>query len=214
MSLQYDHAYVFDIAVDRIQQKDPLHPACIRVSVVKDRGHIHEQQGKHIVKILRIAKKDIHGGKDHPYPYIQHGKGNNRVDDSKHAGSERHMIQCNKNKEDAQGQAEIYDCGNVFAEKEKIFRYIDLREDARVRHERLHTSVSGFFKIRKHQVSREEVGCIVLHVPAEKTREYQPHDKECKQRVQDAPSHAESCALVFLFKVALYQLLKKETVLL
>ena len=53
----------------------------------------------------------------------------------------------------------------------------------------------------------------MLDVTAEKGGEDYPHNKESKQRRQHAPEHTEIGALVFLFKIALYKLRKKKSVL-
>lgn len=54
----------------------------------------------------------------------------------------------------------------------------------------------------------------MLHILTEKLVKYKSHYTQGHKRSQYAPQHAENSAFVFFCKVALYQFLKKELVLL
>ena len=183
MSLQYDHPYILDGTVDRVQQEDSLYPGRIPVHSVENRGHIHEKQRKHVIEILRVPEKHEHRGQNHADSQVEHGQHDDRVKDPQHAGPEGDVIQRRKYKENDQRQPEIDDGGDVLAEQEHVFRYIDLSKDLRVRHQRLHAAVGRLLVIGKDQVPGKQISRIVLHVPSKKARKNKAHDQEREQRV-------------------------------
>ena len=72
--------------------------------------------------------------------------------------------------------------------------------------------VGGVAEKREHEVAAEEEGRVMRGIAAKKLREHEAHHEQRQQRRQYAPRHAEHGALVFLFEIALDQLLEEELV--
>lgn len=212
MPVDYRDPYVFDVAVDRIEQEHPLHPCRECIDVVKDRRHVHEQHHEHIIQILGIPEKHEQGRQDHPDSNIEHRQGDDRINDSEHAEAERHSIDRNEHKEHHKRKAKIDYRRNVLTENEQILRHIDLRKNVRIAHQRLHPAGSRLPEIGEDQVPGKQICRIKRNAVPEKLRKDQFHDQQRQKRAENAPGHPQDRALVFLFKVTLDQLLKEELV--
>ena len=91
------------------------------------------------------------------------------------------MVQYTEHEEHDHGQAEVDECLHILGKQEEVFGDVDLGEDGRVSHERGHALGGGFAEIGEDQVPAEQVGGVVLHIPAEKLGEHQSHDQEHQQ---------------------------------
>ena len=101
----------------------------------------------------------------------------------------------------------------VFGQKEQVLRDVDLGKDAGIPHQGGQPLPGGFAEVGKDQVPTKKIGGVVRGAPSEELGKHQAHYQKGEERGEDAPSHPQYGAFVFLFKIAFYKLFKKETVL-
>lgn len=211
-SLQHDQTHILDRAVHRVNQEQPLDRRRVAVHRVEDRRHVHQQHREHVVQVRNIPEEHEQRRQNQAHADVEDHQAEDRIEDRDEFRRERHAVNGRKQEEHQQRQAEVDDCRNVLRQQEHVFGHVDLREDVRIAHQRVHAAGCRLAVIREHQVAREQVRRVVRHISAEELGEHQAHDQQGQKRRQNAPPHAQHRALVLLLEVALDEFLEEELV--
>lgn len=207
-SFQHDHAHILDRTIHRIEQEQPLYRQRIALHGIKDRRHIHQQHREYIVKIRYIPKEHEQSRQNQPDADIENHQAKDRIKNRDEFPRKHHTVDHRKEEEHQQRDAKVDDRRNIFGQKENVFGHVDLCEDMFIRHQGVHAAVGRFAEEIEHQVAREQVGCIVIHRPAEELGEDDFHHQQGQERREDAPPHAQHGTLVFLLEVAFDEFFK------
>ena len=203
---------IADKQIDRVEQEQALHVVAVAVNGIENGGHVHQQHGKYRPQILDIPEKDEQRGQNQSYTDVEQHQAGDRIEQQDKFPGERDPVQNTEQKKHAEGQAKVDERLHVLREQEKILGDIHLGEDARVAHKGGHPLAGGLVEAGEDQVAAEEVGRVVGGGASEELGEYHFHDQQRQQRGQNAPGHAQDCALVLLFEVAFDQFLEEELV--
>lgn len=212
-AVQHDRAHVLDRAVHRIAEEQPLDRRGIAIHRVEDGGHVHQQHGEHVIQILNVPEEHEQRREDEAHADVEEHETQDRIEDRDKFPGEGHPVDRRKQEEHQQRQAEVDHRRDVLGQQEDVLGHVDLGEDVLVGHQGVHAAGGRLAVIAEHQVAREQIRRVMLHVAAEKLREHQPHHQQRQQRGQNAPSHAQHRTLVLLLEVALDQFLEEELVL-
>ena len=99
MAVQHDDAEILNIAINGVEQEDPLNGRGIAIHRIEDRGHIHQQQRKNIIQIAGVPEENKHGGEDHAHADIEHNQASDWVEQQKEGPTEWNPIDRHKEKE-------------------------------------------------------------------------------------------------------------------
>lgn len=130
--LQHDFSEVADIDIDRIQQEQLLPELRKAVDAVKNRGHIHEQQGKNAVQVLDVPEKYVQCRQEQPDPQVEEHQTDHWVDQQNKFPCDGNSVNDHEEGVDQQRNTEIDEGRDVFGEQEQVFGHIYLGENLRV----------------------------------------------------------------------------------
>ena len=181
-AVNYNETEILYIAENWIAQEQTLDDGRKTVDLVKNRGHVHEQQGKDIVQICDIPKEHEQRRQHKPYADVKNHQTDNGVDEGEKMDTKGNMVEGRKHKIGAKGQAEVNERGNVFGQQKHILWHIDLADNAPVCHQCVHAAAGRFFEIGKDKVAAEQVCCVMWGIAAEELCKHQPHDQKRQQR--------------------------------
>lgn len=162
---------------------------------------------------MSIPKKDKQSRENKPHPDIEQHQHANGIEQTDKLPGKRQVVKGHKNKQDHQRQQKVDKRLHIFGKQEKILGNIDFGKHFCVPHQGLHPALCGFGKVGPHHISAENINGVVWGIAAKELGKYQPHHKEGQQGGKKAPTYAQNCTLIFLFKVSFDQFLKKKLTL-
>lgn len=109
----YDHPEVFNINIYGIQIIENTDFGRNNIYGIKYGRHIHNQHGKHAVQVRHIPEENVAGRNDQSYAYIEANHAKNRENQQNKFPGKRHIIEKNKNEENAEGQAKVNKRRNI-----------------------------------------------------------------------------------------------------
>lgn len=208
ISIDHNDTEIFDIAVNRVAEEQPLSSRGKLIHGVKHSRKICQKGQKHIIEVAGVPEENKQRRQNQANSDIKNQQAQHWIKQHQHMGPKGDAVKGAEEEVHAKSQEEIDQSRYVFTQQEQVLRDIDFGENARIAHQTVHAAFGGLLKVGDHQITTEQIRYIMGRIPSKKSFKNDRHYKQCQQRRENTPSHSQDCAFILLFEIAFDQFLK------